>query len=139
MVAHRDKNTTSFSSKTQDHAMKLCRSLQCPEKTPDRTWHKLKTASGVERTVCNKLQDRGIPCYCPSVRVKSNDVLKQKSVMFPGNVFVALTEQDLGELSNEFLVEEIEKNQPKTRADLIDWVIVFMVFAELLNCFYPFQ
>ena len=59
--------------------------------------------------------------------------------MFPGNVFVALTEQDLGELSNEILVEEIEKNQPKTRADLIDWDIVFMVFAERLNCFYPFQ
>ena len=119
--------------------MELCRSLQCTQKTPDRTWHKLKTAPGIERTVCNKLQERSIPCYSPNVRVKSNDVLKQKSVMFPGNVFVALTEQDLGELSNEFLVEEIEKNQPKTRADLIDWDIVFMVFAERLNCFYPFQ
>lgn len=59
--------------------------------------------------------------------------------MFPGNVFAALTKKDLRELSNEFLVEGIEKNQPKTHADLIDWDIYFMVFAERLNCFYPFQ
>ena len=59
--------------------------------------------------------------------------------MFPGNVFAALTKKDLRELSNEFLIEEIEKNQSKTRADLIDWDIYFMVFAERLNCFYPFQ
>ena len=38
-----------------------------------------------------------------------------------------------------FFIEEIEKNQPETRADLIDWDISFMVFAEHLNCFYPFQ
>ena len=59
--------------------------------------------------------------------------------MFPGNVFAALTKKDLRELSNEFLIEEIEKNQPPKRADLIDWDIYFMVFAERLNCFYPFQ
>ena len=59
--------------------------------------------------------------------------------MFPGNVFAALTKQDLQDLSNNFFIEKIEKNQPKTRADLIDWDITFMVFAERLNCFYPFQ
>ena len=119
--------------------MELCRSLQSPKKTPDRTWHKLKTAPGIERTVCNKLQERRIPCYSPSVRVKSNTLFEPKNAMFPGNVFAALTKKDLGELSNEFLIEEIEKNQSKTRADLIDWDIYFMVFAERLNCFYPFQ
>ena len=59
--------------------------------------------------------------------------------MFPGNVFAALTKQDLQDLSNDFFIEKIEKNQPKTRAELIDWDITFMVFAERLNCFYPFQ
>lgn len=139
MIARQDKTTNSFSSKTQDQAMELCRSLQCPEKTPDRTWHRLKTVSGIEKALCNKLQECKIPCYCPSVRVKSNDVLEQKSVMFPGTVFAALTNKDLRDLSNEYLITEIEKNQPKTRADLIDWDIVFMVIAERLNCFYPFQ
>ena len=95
--------------------------------------------SGTERTVCNKLQERKIQCYSPSVRIKSNTVLEQKNVMFPGNVFAALAEQDLRDLSNDFFIEEIEKNQPETRADLIDWDIAFMVFAERLNCFYPFQ
>lgn len=139
MVAPRNKTNWQPFGGSQARAMELCRSLQCPEKTPDRTWHRLKTVSGTEKVVCNKLQERRIPCYTPSVRVRSNDVLEQKSVMFPGNVFAALTKKDLGELSNEFLIEEIEKNQPKTRADLIDWDIVFMVFAERLNCFYPFQ
>lgn len=92
--------------------MELCRSLQCPQKTPDRTWHKLRTAPGIERTVCNKLQERRIPCYCPSVRVSSNTLFERKSSMFPGNVFAALTKKDLQDLSNEFLVEDIEKNQP---------------------------
>ena len=119
--------------------MELCRSLQCPQKTPDRTWHKLRTAPGIEKTVCNKLQERRIPCYSPNVRVNSNTLFEHKSAMFPGNVFAALTKKDLRELSNEFLIEEIEKNQSKTRADLIDWDIYFMVFAERLNCFYPFQ
>lgn len=59
--------------------------------------------------------------------------------MFPGNVFAALTKQDLWNLSNDLFIEEIEPNQPKTRADLIDWDINFMVFAERLNCFYPFR
>ena len=98
--------------------MELCRSLQCPQKTPDRTWHKLRTAPGIERTVCNKLQERRIPCYCPSIRVSSNTLFERKSSMFPGNVFAALTKKDLQDLSNEFLVEDIEKNQPETRADL---------------------
>lgn len=119
--------------------MELCKSLHCPSKSSDRTWHRLKTVSGTEKVVCNKLQERRIPCYTPSVRVRSNDVLEQQSAMFPGNVFAALTKKDLGELSNEFLIEEIEKDQPETRANLIDWDIVFMVFAERLNCFYPFQ
>ena len=109
------------------------------EKTSDRTCHKLKTSSGIERTVCNKLQERGIPCYCPSVRVNSNTIFERKSSMFPGNVFAAFTKRDLQDLPTEFLIEGIEKNQPKTRADLIDWDITFMVFAERLNCFYPFQ
>ena len=110
------------------------------EKTSDRTCHnKLKTSSGIERTVCNKLQERGIPCYCPRVRVNSNTIFERKSSMFPGNVFAAFTKKDLQDLSTEFLIEGIEKNQPKTRADLIDWDIYFMVFAERLNCFYPFQ
>ena len=119
--------------------MELCKTLQSPQKTPDRTWHRLKTVSGTERTVCKKLQERRIPCYSPSVRVKSNTLFEQKNAMFPGNVFAALTKKDLRDLSNEFFIEEIEKNQPKTRADLIDWDITFMVFAERLNCFYPFQ
>ncbi len=50
---------------------------EATEKTPDRTWHRLKTVSGTEEVVCNKLQEHKIPCYCPSVRVKSNDVLEQ--------------------------------------------------------------
>lgn len=139
MVAPRNRTSPSFLSQTQDKAIELCRSLQCPEKTPDRTWHRLKTVSGTEKTVCGKLQERNIPCYYPSVRVKSTSLFEQKNAMFPGNVFAALTKKDLRELSNEFLIEEIEKNQPKTRADLIDWDIYFMVFAERLNCFYPFQ
>ena len=139
MVAPRNKTCPSFPGQTQDRAIELCRSLQCPQKTPDRTWHRLKTVSGTEKNVCGKLQERRIPCYSPSVRVKSNTVLEQKSAMFPGNVFAALTKKDVRELSNEFLIDEIEKNQPKTKADLIDWDIYFMVFAERLNCFYPFQ
>ena len=139
MVAPRNKTNSSFPSQTQDQAIELCRSLQCPEKTPDRAWHRLKTVPGTERTVGNKLQERHIPCYSPSVRVKSNTTLEQKTAMFPGNVFAALTKQDLQDLSNDLFIEEIEKNQPKTRADLIDWDIYFMVFAERLNCFYPFQ
>ena len=119
--------------------MELCRSLRCPEKTPDRIWHRLKTVSGTEKTVCGKLQGRKIPCYYPSVRVKSNTLLKRESAMFPGNIFAALTKQDLRDLSNEFLIEEIEKNLSKTQEDLIDWDIFFMVFAERVNCFYPFQ
>ena len=110
-----------------------------PEKTPDRAWHRLKTVSGTEKTVCGKLQEHNIPCYYPSVRVKSNTLFEQKSAKFPGNVFAALTKKDLRELSHECLIEEIEKNQSKTQADLIDWDIFFMVFAERLNCFYPFQ
>ena len=139
MVAPRNRTSPSFPGQTQDQAIELCRNLQCPEKTPDRAWHRLKTVFGTEKTVCGKLQERNIPCYYPSVRVKSNAIFEQKTTMFPGNVFAALTKKDLRELSNEFLIEEIEKNQPKTRADLIDWDIYFMVFAERLNCFYPFQ
>ena len=139
MVAPRNKTNWQPFGGSQARAMELCKSLHCPSKSSDRTWHRLKTVSGTEKVVCNKLQERRIPCYTPSVRVRSNDVLKQQSVMFPGNVFAALTKKDLGELSNEFLIEEIEKDQPETRANLIDWDIVFMVFAERLNCFYPFQ
>ena len=139
MVSTRNKTTPSFLSQTQDQAIELCRSLQCPKKTPDRAWHRLKTVSGTEKTVCGKLQERNIPCYYPSVRVKSNTLFEHKTAMCPGNVFAALTKKDLRELSNEFYIEEIEKNQSKTRADLIDWDIYFMVFAERLNCFYPFQ
>jgi hypothetical protein len=139
MVAPRNKTCPSFPGQTQDRAIELCRSLQCPEKTPDRAWHRLKTVSGTEKTVCGKLQERKIPCYYPSVRVKSNTLFEHKTAMFPGNVFAALTKKDLRDLSNEFFIEGIEENQPKTRADLIDWDIVFMVFAERLNCFYPFQ
>ena len=124
---------------THGRTMELCRTLHVPQKTSDRTWHKLKTSSGIERTVCSKLQERRIPCYCPSVRVNSNTLFEHNSSMFPGNVFAALTKNDLRDLSNEFLIEEIEKNQPETQADLIDWDITFMVFAERLNCFYPFQ
>ena len=139
MIATQYINNPTGYCGSQDRTMELCRSLQSPKKTPDRTWHKLKTAPGIERTVCNKLQERRIPCYSPSVRVKSNTLFEPKNAMFPGNVFAALTKNDLRDLSNEFFVEEIEKNQPKTRADLIDWDITFMVFAERLNCFYPFQ
>jgi hypothetical protein len=119
--------------------MELCKSLQCPQKTTDRIWHRLKTVSGAEETLCNKLQLRHIPCYYPRTRIRSKTEFDSSSSMFPGNVFAALTEQDLGDLSNEFFIEGIEENQPKKRADLIDWDIVFMVFAERLNCFYPFR
>ena len=139
MIATQYINNPTGYCGSQDRTMELCRSLQSPKKTPDRTWHKLKTAPGIERTVCNKLQERRIPCYSPSVRVKSNTLFEPKNAMFPGNVFAALTEQDLRDLSNDFFIEEIEKNQPETRANLIDWDITFMVFAERLNCFYPFQ
>ena len=83
MVAPRNKTNP----KTQDQAVEMCRSLQCPEKTPDRAWHRLKTVSGTEKTVCGKLQEHNIPCYYPSVRVKSNSLFEQKNAMFPGNVF----------------------------------------------------
>ena len=139
MVAPRNKTNWQPFGGSQARAMELCKSLHCPSKSSDRIWHRLKTVPNTEKIVCNKLQERKIPCYSPSVRVKSNDVSEQKSVMFPGNVFAALTEQDLRDLSNDFFIEEIEKNQPETRADLIDWDITFMVFAERLNCFYPFQ
>ena len=103
MVARRDRTNTPVFGKSQVQAMELCKSLHCPLKSSDRIWHKLRTVSGAERTVCNKLQERGIPCYSPSVRVKLNTVLGQKSVMFPGNVFAALTEQDLRDLSDHSL------------------------------------
>ena len=59
--------------------------------------------------------------------------------MFPGNVFAALTKNDEKVLSGEFIVEEITNDPRKKQNDLIEWELNFMVFAERLNCFYPFR
>ena len=59
--------------------------------------------------------------------------------MFPGNVFAALTKNDKKALSEEFFIEEMTRDPQQKQNDLIDWELHFMVFAERLNCFYPFR
>ena len=116
-----------------------CRKLQTPQKTPDRTWYRLKTIPGIENSLCQKLRQNSIPCYYPQVRVKSETEFSSNSSMFPGNVFAALTENDAKTLSAEFLVEEIVKGQSSAQEGFIDSELNYMVFAERLNCFYPFK
>ncbi len=119
--------------------MELCKSLQCPKKTTDRIWHRLKTVSGAEETLCNKLQLLHIPCYYPRTRIRSKTEFDSSSSMFPGNVFAALTKNDEKVLSGEFIIEEMTNDPRKKQNDLIEWELNFMVFAERLNCFYPFR
>ena len=128
----------SLSSDT-NKTMDFCRKLHHPGKSPDRTWCRLKTVPGTEKTLCQKLHQKSIPCYYPLVRMKSETEFDSNSSMFPGNVFAALTENDAKALSSEFLVDGIVKGQSSTAEDLIDSELHYMVFAERLNCFYPFK
>lgn len=138
MVATRYLNKSVGYCGSQDRTMDLCRSLKCPRKTSDRIWYRLKTAPGAEKALCQKLLLRNVPCYYPKVRVKSKSEFGSE-LMFPGYVFAALTENDTKDVSREFLVEDTVKYLSDTHTDLIDSELNFMVFAERLNCFYPFR
>ena len=126
-------------STSTNRTIDFCRKLHHPRKSPDRTWCRLKTVPGTEKTLYQKLHQKSIPCYYPLIRMKSETEFNSDSSMFPGNVFAALTENDAKALSSEFLVDEIVKGQSSTSDNLIDSELNYMVFAERLNCFYPFK
>lgn len=83
--------------------MELCKSLHCPAKPTDRIWHRLKTVSGAEETLCNKLQLHHIPCYYPRTRIRSKTEIDSSSSKYKKHYQRFVLHFDETTMKNKFL------------------------------------
>ena len=121
-------------------AVKECKRILNPLEYAGRVWHILFVLAGYEADVGRRLQEQQIPFYFPRIRCQEQQWGNRKSqAFFPGLLFAALTEGDKRKLAHSIFIDGMKENRTDRQIAMVHADIQFMVIAERLNCFYPFE